>query len=79
MMASLMGLDVSNASLYDGASALAEAILMAVRANKVSKTQTVLIPKTLHPFYRHTIQTIVTQQNIQLLEIPLILKQDVLI
>ncbi len=42
MMASLTGMDVSNASLYDGASGLAEAILMAVRAHKTSRK--VLLP-----------------------------------
>ncbi len=69
MMASLTGMDYSNASLYDGASALAEAILMAVRANKRSKSARILIPRTLHPYYRQTLQTIVTQQNIQLIDI----------
>ena len=69
MMASLTGMDYSNASLYDGASALAEAILMAVRANKHSKSARILIPRTLHPHYRQTLQTIVTQQNIELIDI----------
>ncbi|BBB14884.1 probable glycine dehydrogenase (decarboxylating) subunit 1 [Candidatus Rickettsiella viridis] len=69
MMTSLTGMDYSNASLYDGASALAEAILMAVRANKQSKSARILITKTLHPFYRQTIQSIVTQQKIELIEI----------
>jgi glycine dehydrogenase subunit 1 len=69
MMASLMGLDVSNASLYDGASALAEAILMAVRLNKKNKT-TILLPRSLHPFYQKTVAAIVAQQDIKIIEIP---------
>ena len=68
-IASLMGLDVANASLYDGASALAEAVLMAVRCNKKSKSRTVLIPKTLHPAYRDTVQSIVSLQDINIIEI----------
>lgn len=70
MMASLMGLNVSNASLYDGASALAEAVLMAVRANRKSKTKRVLLPMALHPYYRKVVRAIVSQQEIEIIEIP---------
>jgi len=52
MIASLTGMPVSNASLYDGASAVAEASLMAVRANRKSKSLRILVPTTLHPHYR---------------------------
>lgn len=68
MMASLMSLDVSNASLYDGASGLAEAILMAVRLTK-NKTK-ILLPDNIHPAYRKTAYTIVNQQNIELIALP---------
>ncbi len=67
MMASLMGMDVSNASLYDGASGLAEAVLMAVRAHRDARR--ILIPKTVHPHYRRVVQSIVSAQNIELVEI----------
>lgn len=70
MMASLTGMDYSNASLYDGASALAEAVLMAVRANKLSQSTQILVPKNLHPFYHQTLQSIVTQQKIELIDVP---------
>jgi glycine dehydrogenase subunit 1 len=49
MMASLMAMDVSNASLYDGASALAEAVIMGLRCNKIIENQRVLIPATVNP------------------------------
>ncbi len=69
MMASLTGMDVSNASLYDGASGLAEAVLMAVRAHK--KARKILMPATVHPIYRKVVHAIVKNQNIELVEIPL--------
>jgi glycine dehydrogenase subunit 1 len=68
MMASLTGMDVSNASLYEGASALAEAVLMAVRAHK--KARRILMPTTVHPIYREVVHAIVKNQNIELVEVP---------
>jgi glycine dehydrogenase subunit 1 len=70
MMASLTGMDVSNASLYDGASGLAEAVLMAVRGNRKSKSQRILMPTTVHPAYRKTTRTIVKNQGIELVDVP---------
>ncbi|MBZ0104705.1 MAG: aminomethyl-transferring glycine dehydrogenase subunit GcvPA [Sulfuricella denitrificans] len=67
MMASLTGMDVSNASLYDGASGLAEAVLMAVRAHKASRR--ILMPKTVHPLYRQVVNSIVRHQKIELVEL----------
>ena len=70
MMTQLTALDVSNASLYDGASGLAEAILMAVRANRKSKSRRILVPTTVHPDYRRTAHAIVNNQEIELIEVP---------
>ena len=64
MMAQLTALDVSNASLYDGASALAEAVLMSVRANRSSKSHRILMPRTVHPLYRKVTESIVGNQQI---------------
>ncbi len=68
MMANLTGMEAANASLYDGASALAEAVLMAVRLNKKSKQ--ILMPTTVHPVYRQVVHTIVKNQDISLIDVP---------
>lgn len=70
MICELTGMEVSNASMYDGATALAEAVLMAVRVNKHSKTSRVLLAGTIHPFYRETIETIVRNQHIEVITLP---------
>jgi len=69
MMTGLTDMDVSNASLYDGASGLAEAVLMSVRANRKSKSKRILMPRTVHPLYRKVAKTIVTNQGIMLEEV----------
>lgn len=70
MICHLMKMDVANASMYDGASALAEAILTAVRANKTAKSNIVLLPRALHPAYLQTIKTITNPYNLQLIAMP---------
>ena len=64
MMSSLTGMAASNASLYDGATAVAEACLMAVRAHRKSKSQRVLVPAALNPAYRDVLHSIAGNQNL---------------
>jgi len=64
MMASLTGMAVSNASLYDGATGLAEACLMAVRAHRRSKSQRILVPAAVNPTYRQVLQSVAGNQNL---------------
>lgn len=70
MMAALTGMEVSNASIYDGASALGEAVLMAVRLSRRGKPPCVLLPRSVHPVYRKVISTLVGNQGISLYELP---------
>jgi glycine dehydrogenase subunit 1 len=69
MMTALTGMDASNASLYDGASALAEALLMAVRANPRPGPVRVLMPRTVHPLYRQVVQAITAAQGLEVLPV----------
>lgn len=64
MIANLTGMQVANASLYDGASALAEAALMAVRAHRRSTSARILVPATVHPVYRQVAVAIAGNQDL---------------
>ncbi len=68
MMASLTGLEVSNASMYDGATATAEAMLMTVAAGR--KRNRVLVSATVLPQVRAVMATYARYHGIQLDEIP---------
>ncbi|MEJ0036794.1 MAG: aminomethyl-transferring glycine dehydrogenase subunit GcvPA [Gammaproteobacteria bacterium] len=70
MIASLTGLQVSNASLYDGGSAIAEAALMAVRANRKSKSLRILVPATVNPYYRKVAAATAGNQGLRFEEVP---------
>ena len=69
MMAELTGMDVSNASMYDGTTAAAEAMMMAVAAGK--KARKVLVSGAMNPKTREVIETYALHQDIQLEELPL--------
>ena len=63
MICKLTGMDISNASVYDGGVACAEAILMAVRISKKSK---VCVLNSINPQYKKVIETYANHQNISI-------------
>ena len=67
LTARLLGMDVANASQYDGASALAEALLMAVRISRKNK---VAVSRLIHPNYRQVVQTYFAPTGYEIIEIP---------
>ena len=70
MITSLTGMEVSNASLYDGGSAVAEAALMAVRAHRKSRSLRLLIPSTVNPNYRRVVQSTAGNQGVHFETVP---------
>ena len=68
MMAELTGMDISNASMYDGATATAEAMMMAVAAGK--KQNKVLVSGAINPKTFEVLQTYALHQGIELVVIP---------
>jgi glycine dehydrogenase subunit 1 len=69
MIAELTGMDVANASLYDGATALGEAILMAHRLCKRNNAHQVLLPRTVNPAYRKVAKTLTRYLNIEMVDV----------
>ncbi len=68
VIAELTGMDVANASMYDGATALAEALLM---ASNIKKGKRILISEGVHPFYKRVIKTYLYNKEFELEEIGL--------
>ena len=67
LTARLLGMEVANASQYDGASALAEALLMAIR---ISRQKKVAVSRLLHPNYRRVIKTYFAPTDYEIVELP---------
>ncbi|MDQ3780962.1 MAG: aminomethyl-transferring glycine dehydrogenase subunit GcvPA [Chloroflexota bacterium] len=69
MIAALFGMDVANASMYDGATALAEGTHIAVTASRGRKR--VVVSGTVHPHYREVVTTYLSGQRVELVELPI--------
>ncbi len=66
MVCQLTGMDVANASMYDGSSAVPEAAMMAVRITRRDK---ILVARTVHPEYREVLATYTTHQGFPVAEL----------
>ena len=67
MICEITGMEVANASLYDGASALAEAAITAIRVTRRSK---LLVSESIHPHYRAVLKTYLSGTSTKIIEIP---------
>ena len=67
LTARLLGMEVANASLYDGASALAEALLMAMRITRRDK---IALSASVHPHYRQVVRTYLGPSGCGIIELP---------
>lgn len=67
MVAELYGVEVANASMYDGATAIAEAVIM---ATSITKRNVAYVAGVLHPHYRQVIDTYCWSMGIEVRELP---------
>ncbi len=72
MVARLTGMEVANASMYDGASAAAEAVLMASRVTRRSRA---VLSGGLHPHYRDTVATYVRHADLEVVTLPMAVRE----
>ncbi|CAA9546711.1 MAG: Glycine dehydrogenase [decarboxylating] (glycine cleavage system P1 protein) [uncultured Thermomicrobiales bacterium] len=68
LVAALLGMEVANASIYDGATALAEGALIAVSASR--KKNRIVVSGTVHPAYRAVLRTYLSGTGVELVELP---------
>ena len=66
LVSRLLGMEVANASMYDGASALAEALLMAMR---ITRRRRVALSRSIHPLYRRVVQTYLEPTGCKIVEL----------
>lgn len=69
LTARLLGMEVANASMYDGASALAEAVLMAIRIGR-GKKKNVAVSSLIHPMHRRVLETYLSPTDYEIIELP---------
>ncbi|HOJ20401.1 MAG TPA: aminomethyl-transferring glycine dehydrogenase subunit GcvPA [Armatimonadota bacterium] len=67
LVCQLTGMDAANASMYDGATALAEAAIMAGAATRRNRF---LLPRTIHPYFQHVVATYLAPLPYELVQIP---------
>jgi glycine dehydrogenase subunit 1 len=68
LVCQITGMDVANASLYEGGSAVAEAVLMAI--NISDRKGNVVVPESLHPEYRQVLATYLANLGVSLVTLP---------
>ena len=68
MVAALLGMEVANASMYDGATALAEGALIAVSSSRQKRR--IVVSGTVHPSYREVLRTYLSGLSVDLVELP---------
>jgi glycine dehydrogenase subunit 1 len=67
LVAFLLGMEVANASMYDGASALAEALLM---ASRITRSKKLAVSSLIHPLYRRVVRTYLGPGDFEIIELP---------